>query len=102
MILPYFPFFSQMVRVPAVPIGYKGEDMSRETLALPSSCVQLGVLDGRERRWMDGEIQWHIGPNLSALAEHLEFATSIDGFVENLRSILQGIRVNGWCIATVR
>lgn len=95
-----------MVRVPAVPIGYKGEDMSRETLALPSFCVQLGVLDGRERRWMDGwmdgEIQWHIGPNLSALAEHLEFATSIDGFVENLRSILQGIRVNGWCIATVR
>lgn len=52
--------------------------------------------------WMNGEIQWHIGPNLSALAEHLEFATSIDGFVENLRSILQGIRVNGWCIATVR
>jgi hypothetical protein len=94
MMLPYFPLFSQMVRVPAVPIGYKGEDMSRETLALPSSCVQLGVLDGRERRWMDGEIQWHIGPNLSALAEHLEFVTSIDGFVENLRSILQGIRVN--------
>lgn len=52
--------------------------------------------------WMNGEIQWHIGPNLSALAEHLEFATSIDGFVENLRSILQGIRVNGWCIAAVR
>lgn len=75
--------------------------MSLETLALPSFCVQLGV-DGRERRWMDGEIQWHIGPNLSALAEHLEFATSIDCFVENLRNILQGIRVNGWCIATVR
>lgn len=66
-----------MVGMPAVPIGYKGQDISRETLALLSFCVQLGV-DGRERRWMDGEIQWHIGPNLSALAEHLEFATSID------------------------